>query len=123
MRLPVAANTALVTAGITGGSIGSPRPDGGNSVLRKETSIFGVCFGGGGGGTDHYSVATLQNQWALAALHLELPYGDGKVTGVSGFSTGSSQIGGDVSWKVDSCQVVDYTLQLIAAGPRGVPMQ
>src|SRR5690606_763305 len=41
MRFPVAAKIALHSAGITGGSGGSPRPVGGLSVLRKCTSSSG----------------------------------------------------------------------------------
>src|SRR5690606_13214373 len=44
MRLPVAAKIALHSAGITGGSGGSPRPVGGLSVLRKCTSISGGAW-------------------------------------------------------------------------------
>src|SRR6185503_16210641 len=41
MRLPVAAKIALLTAGSTGGSAGSPRPVGGLFVTTKCTSISG----------------------------------------------------------------------------------
>src|SRR5262245_42832571 len=40
-RLPVAAKIALLTAGSTGGSAGSPRPVGGLLVSTKCTSISG----------------------------------------------------------------------------------
>lgn len=42
-RLPLAANIALHTAGITGGSAGSPRPVGEFSVFLHEICICGVC--------------------------------------------------------------------------------
>ena len=42
MRLPVAAKIALQSAGMTGGSAGSPRPVGGLSVMRKCTSTGGA---------------------------------------------------------------------------------
>jgi len=41
MRVPVAAKIALHTAGIAGGSAGSPRPVGGLFVALKCTSIAG----------------------------------------------------------------------------------
>ena len=41
MRFPVNVKSALHTAGITGGSAGSPNPVGELSVLRKWTSISG----------------------------------------------------------------------------------
>src|SRR5215469_7379646 len=42
IRVPVAAKMALVRAGITGGSAGSPRPVGGLSGLTQAISISGV---------------------------------------------------------------------------------
>ena len=42
-RLPVAAKMALHSAGITGGSAGSPSPVGGNVLLRKCTSTGTAC--------------------------------------------------------------------------------
>ena len=42
MRLPVAANMPLQSAGTTGGSAGSPRPVGGLSVMRNSTSTGGA---------------------------------------------------------------------------------
>ncbi len=44
MRLPVAANSALHSAGSTGGSGGSPRPVGSLSLRRKCTSTGGDSF-------------------------------------------------------------------------------
>src|SRR5260370_28462469 len=41
MRFPVRVNSALHTAGSTGGNAGSPSPVGELSVLRKWTSISG----------------------------------------------------------------------------------
>src|ERR1035437_6609740 len=41
---PVAAKIALHSAGITGGSAGSPSPVGGLSVLRKDTSTGQDCL-------------------------------------------------------------------------------
>ena len=43
-RLPVAAKMALLTAGSTGGSAGSPNPVGGLFVTRKCTSISGGAW-------------------------------------------------------------------------------
>src|SRR5262245_7005271 len=43
-RLPVAAKIALLTAGSTGGSAGSPRPVGGLFVTTKCTSISGGAW-------------------------------------------------------------------------------
>lgn len=43
MRLPVASKIALHSAGITGGSAGSPSPVTGLSVARKNTSTGGAC--------------------------------------------------------------------------------
>ncbi len=42
MRLPVAAKIAFASAGIVGGSAGSPRPVGGLSVTTKWTSTSGA---------------------------------------------------------------------------------
>ena len=42
-RLPVVAKMALHSAGITGGSAGSPSPVGGNVLLRKCTSTGTAC--------------------------------------------------------------------------------
>ena len=42
MRWPVAEYIALVSAGITGGSAGSPRPVGGLSDLSQAMSISGA---------------------------------------------------------------------------------
>jgi protein-S-isoprenylcysteine O-methyltransferase Ste14 len=44
MRFPVAAKIALHSAGITGGSIGSPRPVGELFVVTKCTSTGGACI-------------------------------------------------------------------------------
>jgi len=44
MRLPVAAKMALESAGMIGGSAGSPRPVGELSVSRKWTSTGGPAF-------------------------------------------------------------------------------
>src|ERR1041384_1157657 len=43
-RVPVAAKIALLTAGSTGGSAGSPNPVGGLFVVRKCTSISGGAW-------------------------------------------------------------------------------
>jgi hypothetical protein len=49
MRLPVAAWIALASAGMTGGSEGSPRPVGGKSVMRNSRVILGVVSMRGNG--------------------------------------------------------------------------
>jgi hypothetical protein len=84
-------------------------------------NILGACAFGGGGGTDHYSV-NLTNGWMLQASALHKLYGVGTAS-PSGFAIGSSAVSGSVSWHVDSCEVIDYSVDLIAIGPRGVPMQ
>jgi hypothetical protein len=84
-------------------------------------SIFGACAFGGGGGTDHYS-ANLANGWTLKASALHKLYGAGSAD-PSGFAVGSSAVSGSVSWHVDSCEVIDYSVDLVAIGPRGVPMK
>lgn len=85
-------------------------------------SWFGVCLLGGGGGTDHYS-ANLANGWTLAQSFPRVTWGEGKITGTGGFAVGSSAISGSVSWSVDGCETVDYEVDLIIKGPRGVPFQ
>ncbi len=84
--------------------------------------FFGICALGGGSGTDHYT-ASLANGWKLAAVGVHQPYGSGQITGTPGFTLGASAISGDVSWHVDGCKTIDYTVELVIEGPRGVPFQ
>ena len=42
MRLPVAAKIALVTAGATGGTAGSPAPPGSSLLSTRYTSTSGI---------------------------------------------------------------------------------
>ena len=96
-----------------------------NSIVGSHQSIplldvlFGSCSLGGGSGTDNYS-AHLKNGWHLASVVKNFL---GIVPNVSGFAVGSTDISGSVAWSLESCQSTHYSINLIVAGPRGVPMQ
>jgi hypothetical protein len=91
------------------------------SISASHISTAVVCALGGGSGTDHWNV-NLKNGWTLFKTEVGPSLTFGSQFTPCNPPIDAASFSCDVSWKVEGCEELFYSINFFAIGPAGVPM-